>query len=140
MKLFGETSADLARDLLGELANILQGALTASFDRAKLAFKGKTPQALAGDKLQQYLADCPRTESFVLAMPNAKILVTVGLAPRKNVSVALAALREGMVVAKDIVNAQGVLMVRAESLITNAMADRLREALPPDLQIMVAGD
>jgi CheY-like chemotaxis protein len=136
--LFGEDTLDLEADMLNELANMSMGALKTGFGRDTIRFTGGLPEPLGLDRFYRYGAACQRQESFTLVIQGAKILVRVGIATKQNQMVALAVVCEGMVLAKDVFNAQGMLMLRAGTRLSSTAADRLRAALEPKRSIEVA--
>ena len=136
--VFGEDSAELEGDMLSELANMGMGALKESFSQGAFAFTGGLPEPLPPDHLYHYSATCQRQESFVLSAQGASIVVRIGLCSKQNVKVTADTLREGMVLAKDVFNARGMLLLGAGTRISSTMAERLKHALVPKHPIEVA--
>jgi CheY-like chemotaxis protein len=137
-RLFGEGAPDLQADMLNELANMAMGALKAAFGRDALPFTGSLPAAIAPEALAEFGAACQRQQTFALVAEGARISVRVGIISRKNVVVAVAALREGMVIAKDVFNDEGVLLLTAGTRLSSSTADRLRAMLESRRSVEVA--
>ncbi|MEZ4221956.1 MAG: hypothetical protein R3B13_13570 [Polyangiaceae bacterium] len=136
--LFGEDSAELEGDMLGELANMFMGGLKDGFSRESLAFTGGLPENFEPGAFLDYTKNCQIVEGFVLVAEGARIAIRVGVSSKKNQSVGAAGLREGMVLAKDVFNARGMLLVTAGTRLSSTMADRLRQALPAKQTVEVA--
>ncbi|MFO0556246.1 MAG: hypothetical protein U0271_48160 [Polyangiaceae bacterium] len=136
--LFGEDSSDLEADMLGELANMAMGALKAAFAKESVPFTGGLPEALPPNRFLQFNAQCVHVEQFALAVHDARIFVRVGIHSKRNVLVGAPALQEGMVLAKDVFNAKGMLLLTAGTRLSATSADRLRQALARTQSVEVA--
>ena len=124
--------------MLGEFANISIGALKTSFGEASLAFTTGLPESVPPQKFSEFAGSCRLQRNFALVMANARVLVRLGVRSKKNLTVAAMSLREGMVVAKDILNGKGALLLRAGTRLSETTVENLRHALGPKSPIEVA--
>jgi hypothetical protein len=138
VQVFGEDSSDLEADMLGELANMSMGALKASFNREAISFTGGLPEAIHRDELPQFSANCAYLETFTLAVADAHIVVRIGILSKKNESVKASSLCEGMVLAKNVFNANGMLLLSAGTRLSSTAIQRLRQSLDKTQSVEVA--
>lgn len=138
MHMFGEDNGELQSDMLGELANMAMGALKASLAKESLAFTGGLPETVPADRFYQFGATSQHQASFVLVSGGVRLLVRIGLASKMNALVPASALREGMVLGKDVFNARGMLLAGAGTRLSSTAAERLRQALPEKQSVEVA--
>ncbi|MFO0549411.1 MAG: hypothetical protein U0271_13550 [Polyangiaceae bacterium] len=136
--LFGNASNELEGDMIGEFSNIAMGALKAAFAREAIPFSGNLPEVLSREKLGSFIGPTARSEVFSLCALDARIDVHVGVLSRKNVLVGTTALKEGMVLAKDVFNARGMLLLTAGTRLSATAAQRLRQALVNTQAVEVA--
>ncbi|MFO0556144.1 MAG: hypothetical protein U0271_47645 [Polyangiaceae bacterium] len=136
--LFGSASPELEGDMIGEFANIAMGAMKSAFARESLAFTGGLPEVLSPHRLSEFISPCVRTEAFSLTALEARIDVRLGIVSKKNVLVSAHALAEGMVLAKDVFNARGMLLLTAGTRLSSTAAERLRQALVKTDSVEVA--
>lgn len=68
---------------------------------------------------------------------DARLVVFAGLRSRANVLVCPPDLREGMVLAKDVLNARGVLLLQGSTRLSATMVERLQGNLTPKHEIEV---
>ena len=128
--LFGAEGEDLAGDMLGELGNILMGAMKSSFSAESLAFTGGLPETAAPDVILRPTTTYKLQDAFAIALQDARVVVHLGLRSKGNLLIVPAALREGMVLSKDVLNARGTLLVNGGTRLSLNMIDKLRGMLP----------
>jgi DNA-binding response OmpR family regulator len=128
--LFGAEGEDLAGDMLGELANILMGAMKTAFSAESLAFTGGLPETATPDVILRPTTTYKLQDAFVIALQDARVIVHLGLRSKGNLLIVPAALREGMVLSKDVLNARGTLLVNGGTRLSLNMIDKLRGMLP----------
>lgn len=120
---------EVTRDVLLELANSGMGAVRAAFLREEFRFAASTPKAISGPSE-------PRPNGYeaqrVLAFRHGDAVVHVVAVVRHHgrIKVRGAQLREGMVVACDITNPAGLLLVRAGTRLTETSAEKIARLLP----------
>lgn len=136
--IFGEHTPDLEGDMLGEIANISMGSIKSAFSRDSIAFTGGLPEDVAPDKFYEFGGACQHMEMFVLQVQGARLQFRVGIAAKQNQQVTVMNLREGMVLASDVFNAKGMLMVRAGTRLSSTAAERLRQSLALTQSVDVA--
>jgi DNA-binding response OmpR family regulator len=127
--LFGAEDENLVADMIGEIANNFMGSLKAQFSAASLPFTGSLPEAITPDQVLRPSTTYQVQEAFALQMADARLVVHVGLRSKGNLSVSVDALREGMVLAKDLFNAKGLLLVNGGTRLSLNMIERLRGVL-----------
>jgi hypothetical protein len=76
-------------------------------------------------------------DTFSLVMGDAQLVVHVGLRSRANILVTPGVLIEGMVTAKAVHNARGVLMAAGGTRLSSHMIGQLRTLLAPTQKIEV---
>jgi CheY-like chemotaxis protein len=135
--LFGSEGVDLVPDMLGETANIFMGALKTAFGAESLAFTGGLPEMVASELVLRPALTYKLQEAFCLNLVDAKLVVHLGLRSKANLDVALAGLKEGMVLAKDLFNPKGLLMVNAGTRLSATMIDKLRAVLSAKQSVQV---
>jgi hypothetical protein len=135
--LFGPDEGDLAADVLNELSNIFMGALKASFGSESVPFTGGLPAPLPVDELLRPPVMYRQQDTFSLVMGDAQLVVHVGLRSRANILVTPGVLIEGMVTAKAVHNARGVLMAAGGTRLSSHMIGQLRTLLAPTQKIEV---
>lgn len=135
--LFGEEGADLATDVMTELANILMGTLKTSFAPEGMTFTGGLPEIVPVETVFQPPVAYKAQEAVLLQIADARLVLHLGLRSRANVTLTAGGLREGMVVVKDVFNPRGMLLIRAQSRLSENMIQRLRGGIPPQQAIEV---
>jgi CheY-like chemotaxis protein len=128
--LFGEDNIELATDMLAELANLLMGSLKGSFARDGFAFTGGLPKPAVLHKFERWLGRCEHRQAFALTTEGAELAVQIGLRAKLNIVVPVSRLREDMVIATDIVHANGVLLLPGGTRLSATTAERVRRMLP----------
>ena len=132
--LFGDASTELASDLIGELTNLLMGVTKASLTAEALLFTAGLPQTISADAV---CMQATHHQAFALRIGEAKLAVHIGLISKANETIVRANLREGMVIAKDIVNARGVMLLAGGTRLSLTMVERLGSMMGPTEQVEV---
>lgn len=135
--LFGPGSENLLEDMLGELANNFMGWMKSGFSAAALSFTGGLPESLPTDYVLRPNSTYQAQQVFQLEMADARLVVHVGLRSKGNMLVTPDALKEGMVLAKDVFNQKGLLLVNQGTRLSLNMIGRLRGVLAPKQAIEV---
>jgi hypothetical protein len=138
MHMFGEAGPGLEADMLGEIANQSMGVLKTAFGRERFSFIGGLPEAISPEGFYQFGATCPHQVSFALVVEGARILVRVGVRSKRNSQVLGTSLVEGMVLAKDVFNARGMLLLAGGTRLSLTAIERLRGSLAPKQLVEVA--
>lgn len=120
------------RDVILELTNSGMGAVKSAFLGDGFRFVGSTPQPqlFAGAPSLLAGAEARRMLTFRSDTSFVHVFLAVRRTPRVRVKANM--LREGMVVAVNVVNAAGVLMVPAGTRLTDVTAERIRRIMPKD--------
>lgn len=138
MHLFGSNEDDLALDMLGELANIFMGTLKTSFSEEGLAITGGLPEDVAAELVLRPSVTYKHQESFALMIETARLVVHLGLRSRTNVMRQASALVEGMVLAKDLMNTRGVLLLSGGTRLSASMIEKVKGAVAPNSMVEVS--
>jgi CheY-like chemotaxis protein len=129
-RLLGEDNLELATDMLSELAHLLMESLKGSFSKEAVAFTGDIPKPDALERFRRWHGRAEHSHEFVLRSDGAELAVVIGLRTKLIIVIPVSALREDMVVAKDIVHANGVLLLPGGTRLSAATAERVRRILP----------
>jgi DNA-binding response OmpR family regulator len=127
--LFGPEGEDLVADMLGEIGNIFMGAMKTALGNDALAFTGGLPEAIATDLVLRPALTYKLQEAFSITLVDAKLVVHLGLRSKANLDLPAAGLKEGMVLAKDVFNAKGLMMINAGTRLSTHMIDKLKTVL-----------
>jgi DNA-binding response OmpR family regulator len=127
--LFGPEGEDLIADMLGEIANIFMGSMKTALSQDSLAFTGGLPEAIATDLVLRPAMTYKLQEAFSLTLVDAKLVVHLGLRSKANLSLAAAGLKEGMVLAKDVFNSKGLMMITAGTRLSAHTIEKLKAVL-----------
>ena len=138
--MFGEESdTAMQMDMLLEIANTMAGA----FSREALAEQreltiGLPASVPTGQAKEMVTTGAHRTVVVQNAELGARVRVTIGKRSKHNVKLPVAKVREGMVLAADVVSAEGAVLMKAGTRFSEVQAERLGEALPPTDLVEVA--
>lgn len=135
--MFGPEGDDLAGDLLSEMANIFMGTMKSALGAESLAFSSGVPTLLNPDVALRPTTTYRLQDAFALDIEGARVVVHLGVASRAKVKVTPMGLLEGMVLAGDVFNPKGALMVGEGTRLSLNMVERLRGMLPPKHPIEV---
>ena len=133
-----ENRAGRESDLLRELSNIAMGSLTSSFMRDSFAFSSGLPEVLDPVAFRSFGANLSRHERITLTAPGATIQVRVSIGGKQATVLSPAGLSEGMVIAKDVYNEKGTLLLKSGTRLSSNMVGRLRDTLASSQLIEVA--
>ncbi len=137
MHMFGEVDDELAADMTCELSNIFMGALKTSFSSEEIPFASGLPQTIENERVLAPEATFRLQDTFALAIATSKIVVHLGVRSLAPLQVHLGRLEEGMVVAKDIFNARGLLLLSGGTRLSLNMIERMQNTLSKKLEVEV---
>jgi DNA-binding response OmpR family regulator/CheY-specific phosphatase CheX len=128
--LEGEEEVDesMIHDLLGEVANTLAGAFSRAAAAEGMSFTAGLPVPASA-------ASAPSTSAPVLsrwigvAVGDIQLYVSCVARVRPNIRVRTGELREGMILANDLTNESGALLVRAGTRLTTSTVNRVQRML-----------
>lgn len=133
-----ETDVETACGLVLEGANVLMGALKTAYVDRGYEITGGLPSSSDAGQTRAIFDEQPTRQRFAfVAGPDVNVEVWVRIAEKQNVSIRARDLREGMVVAEDVRDARGMLLIRAGARLTETAAERIAK-LAPDLCVSVA--
>jgi DNA-binding response OmpR family regulator len=135
--MFGDASAELAADMLGEIANLVMGTLKAGLNTEGLGFTAGLPSPVPANESSKLMATALHQNAFVLTIGQAKLTVRLGLSQKGNALVQTQKLGEGMVLAKDLFNARGLLLLAGGTRLSQTMIDKLTGTLQPTATVEV---
>jgi AmiR/NasT family two-component response regulator len=121
---------EVVRDVLLELANSGMGAVKAAFLGEEYRFAAAIPESLVGvDPVKQLEgAEAKRVRAF--RSDNAVVYAVVTLRHQGKIKLPASRLKEGMVVATDVLNDAGLLLVRGGTRLTETTAEKLARMIP----------
>ena len=126
----GTDRREAIRDVLLELANSGMGALKAGFLGEEFRFAPSIPQILSGVDPIKQLEGAEATRVRAFHSETAVVYAVVTLKHQGRVRMHGARLKEGMVVASDVLNDAGLLLVRAGTRLTETTAEKLARMIP----------
>jgi CheY-like chemotaxis protein len=121
---------DMLKDLMGEIANTVMGAVKASFSAAGETLTAGIPSSGTGDLIAKLADTHAWRRQVVLASSDATIATVIAVRERPTVELRCKDLLEGMVLAKPVKNDNGSLLVAGGTRITATLADRLHRIAP----------
>lgn len=136
--LFGPECDDLEGDMMGEVTNICMGTMKTAFSTDALAFSAGLPQAIAVEEVLRPSIQWKQHDAFAIAVEGSRLVVHVGLRSKANSVVPVGSLNEGMVLAKDVFNPRGMLLLTAGTRLSQTMVDKLQSMLSPKHPIEVS--
>lgn len=134
---FGEDDPGLFGDLVGEMANIFMGALKTAFNTEHLPVTGSLPAAIEPREVLATGVTFKHQEAFILCLGAAHVFVHLGLRSKANVFLLPTALNEGMVLAKDLFNARGMMLLNGGTRLSLGMVEKIRGSVGPQTQVEV---
>ncbi len=137
MHLFGEDSTEMAEDMLSELTNILMGTLKAKFGAESISFAAGIPGKIGPAEVMQPKTTYQRQEVFQLSLLNEQVLIHLGVRSKANMLIAVPGLQEGMVLAKNVFNARGMLLLNEGTRLSTNMVEHIQSILPPKQMVEV---
>jgi DNA-binding response OmpR family regulator/CheY-specific phosphatase CheX len=129
--MFGPGEDQLGMDVLSELANILMGTLKTALGTDGLAFTGGLPAPLPGEEVLRPNGVFALQSVVTLQAMDHRVVVHVGARTKGNLMVAPAALHEGMVLARDVFNAKGLLLLTGGTRLSTHMIEKLQNVMTP---------
>lgn len=137
MHLFEDDSDELAEDVISELGNVFMGTLKRSFSDEGLSYTGGLPASVKPSAVTQPDTLFAHEETFALRMASSRMTVHLGLRSKANTTVKAFALHEGMVLAKDVFNAQGIRLLAGGTRLSRKMVERLQRSVAASTSIEV---
>ncbi len=129
--MFGPEGDDLTVDLLNEMTNIFMGTMKTAFGAESLAFSSGVPGPTDAAQVLHPATIFRLQNVFVLNAEGARLFVHLGVGSQARLKVSTGSLVEGMVLAHDVFNMKGVLVVSGGTRLSLNMIERLRGFLPP---------
>ncbi len=136
-KLFGPDAKDLVDDMLGEVANVMMGALKTHFSAEQLPFTGGLPVPLQPRELTVPTTPFSHRHLFAFDIGGARLTLHLGMVAKETSGVPVRDLREGMITSRDIVNDRGLLLLKGGTRLSMTMIYKLMDLLPATLNIQV---
>lgn len=121
---------DVVKDVMLELANSGMGAVRAAFLSEEFRFAASTPKPLASVALSNLTERVEAKRILTFRSGEDVVFVVVTVRNQGRIKLRAGALREGMVVASDVTNEAGVLLVRAGTRLTETAASRVAKLVP----------
>jgi DNA-binding NarL/FixJ family response regulator len=121
---------EVIRDVLLELGNSGMGAVKSAFGSDGFKFAGSTPKGKVFSDVESLIADVEARRLLTFRSESSFVHVVVAVRRIPRIRIKAGALREGMVVARNVVNDAGVLIVAAGTRLTETGAERIRRLVP----------
>jgi len=137
LHLFGPEGSELVPDMLSELANNIMGVLKTSLSKEAFSFTAGLPQVLDKEEFIRPFIAYTHQVSFALRLADSALLLRLSLSSKANLFVASASLRDGMILAKDVFNARGLLIVQKGTRLSLNMIEKITGFMPPKSLIEV---
>ncbi len=129
--MFGPEGDELTADLLNEITNIFMGTMKTAFSAESLAFSSGVPGPTDAEHVLHPTTIFRLQNVFALNAEGARLIVHLGVGSQARLKVSTGSLVEGMVLAHDVFNMKGVLVVSGGTRLSLNMIERLRGFLPP---------
>jgi CheY-like chemotaxis protein len=129
--LFGEESSDLEIEMMHEVANICMGTVKTALSAEQLAFAAGLPKAVQSELVLRPVGDWRTRDCFAIRAVDAMIVVGVALRSKANTVVAVGSVVEGMVLAKDVYNPRGMLLLTAGTRLSSRWSRSCKACCPP---------
>jgi hypothetical protein len=135
-----ESDVDTLRELVLEMSNVVGGAFKRKAVDEGVVFATGLPRQVQVTEAPQLVDDCEGTRHFCVSNDDDSVVVEVwaGARRRENRVVKVADLVEGMILAADVRNPAGVLLLPAGARLTETTAERARALLNPAFVVEVA--
>ena len=138
--VFGEVTNNVLWDVVKEMANTVGGAFMRAGLNESVQMTMSIPSEVDAPRVPtifQYIDACTSvwlrdTES------GGTIALHLGVRSRRNVVVNVARLREGMVLAQDLLTSSGTLLLKAGTRLTSTSSERVAKILGNDYAVEVA--
>jgi DNA-binding response OmpR family regulator len=137
---YGETSPGVLIDLLYEMANTVGGTFMRAGIDENVELTTSLPSTFATHEIRATLENADARTSVYLEDPSGgRLAIHLNVRERRNVFVPVSKLREGMVLAKDLVaGPSGALLLKAGTRITSTASQRVATILGSDVTVEVA--
>jgi DNA-binding NarL/FixJ family response regulator len=121
---------DVIRDVLLELANSGMGAVKAGFLSEEFRFAAAIPESLSGVDPTKQLVGAEAKRVLAFRSETAVVYAIVTLRHQGRMRIPCSRLKEGMVVASDVLNDAGALLIRAGTRLSETAAEKLARMFP----------
>jgi DNA-binding NarL/FixJ family response regulator len=121
---------EVTKDVLLELANSGMGAVRAAFLKEEFRFAASTPKAVISGAAETALQRVEAKRILTFRHRTAVVHAVVAVRHQGLVKILGSGLREGMVIANDIKNDAGLLLVRAGTRLTETSAEKIARLIP----------
>jgi DNA-binding response OmpR family regulator len=138
--VYGETSPGVLIDLLYEMANTVGGTFMRAGIDENVELTTSLPSTFATNEIRATLENADARTSLYLEDPSGgRLAVHLTVRERRNVFVPVSKLREGMVLARDLMSGpSGALLLKAGTRITSSASQRVATILGGDVTVEVA--
>ena len=134
----GNTPQEALEDMLREIANTLGGAFKRAAEVEGVTMTTGLPKTIPPDSFGAPSARAKRHQRLVSQDGLIKVAVEVELRESGLQRVKAGELREGMVLTRDLLNANGMMLVRSGTRLTSSNVSRISQLIPPHLVVEVA--
>ena len=121
---------EVVNDVLLELANSGMGAVRAAFLNEEFRFAASTPKSTLARPIDKIVDGVEAKRMLTFKHGDALVHVIVAVRGQSRIKVRAVLVKEGMVIAKDILNDAGLLLIRAGTRLTETSAGRVARMLP----------
>lgn len=135
-----EPTEETLLEIVLEASNVLGGAFKRRAVEEGVVFATGIPRRIAAADVPRSMDECEGVRHWYVSTQDDQVLVEVmaGARRRENRVVSVAELCEGMVLAADVRNPAGVLLLPAGARLTESTAERARSLLNPAFVVEVA--
>jgi len=138
--LYGDISPGVLLDILYEMANTVGGSFMRAGIEENMGLTTSLPSSFAVHEIRSVLehADA-RTSVYLEDASGGRMAIHLTVRERRNVFVPVSRLREGMVLARDLIaDESGALLLKAGTRITTTAGERVMAILGADVTVEVA--
>lgn len=134
--LFGDDEREEARALVLEISNLAMGVLQTALAEDGHTFTAGIPLAVPLVQARDAFDAHPVRRRFAVVCGDARLELWVRAREKTNNKVLGRNLKEGMVIGEDVHDAQGMLLFRAGTRLSQTSAERVAR-IAPDLEVIV---
>lgn len=134
--LLGDEDMDGAQALVLEVANILMGTLKTAFTSHGFTFTGGIPTSETFAEARSTFDRSMVRSRMAIGAGDSELELWLRLKEKNNTTMRGRLLREGLVVGEDVRDAQGALLVKNGSRLTQTAAERIAKLIP-DVDVIV---
>lgn len=140
VNIFGDrdTPQEALEDMLRELANTLGGALKRAAEDDNVNMTTGLPTNLDPSSFGSAQASAKRHFSLISTDQSIQVAIEVELRKTGQQQVKIGELREGMVLTRDLFNANGTLLVRSGARLTSSNISRIHQLVSTHLVVAIA--